>query len=54
MSVHKWQAYINYNHKRICLGCFDSEEEAALEYNKKAKELFGEFAYINQIKENNK
>lgn len=29
------------------LGCFNSEEEAAKAYDTKAKEVYGEFAYIN-------
>jgi len=32
--------------------CFDTEVEAALAYNEKAKELFGKYAYQNVIKQN--
>ena len=35
--------------KRYRLGCFKTPQEAALAYNKKAKELYGEFAYQNKI-----
>jgi len=35
--------------KDIYLGSFVSEHEAAAAYNKKALELFGEYAYINKI-----
>lgn len=45
----KWVAAINKNGKRIHLGCFESELEAAFAYNKKAVEMFGEFAYLNSI-----
>jgi len=43
----KWQAIIQYNGKRINVGRFLTEKEAAEAYNLKAKELFGEFAYLN-------
>jgi hypothetical protein len=45
---NKWQAEIMNNKKRFNLGYFKTAKEAAIEYNKKALELFGEFAYINQ------
>ena len=43
----KWKAYITYEGKRIHLGYYDIEEEAARVYDKKAIELFGKFAYLN-------
>ena len=46
-----WQAEIRQNSKGIFLGRFSTEIEAAKAYNKKAKELFGEYANPNIIKE---
>lgn len=43
----KFAAKIGYNNKGINLGTFSTMEEAARAYDKKAKELFGEFANLN-------
>lgn len=43
----KWQAAIKINGKRIILGYFYDEIEAAMAYDRNAEELFGEFACIN-------
>ena len=43
-------AQIKYNYNCIFLGYFKNEIEAAKAYNKKAIELFGEFAKINIFK----
>jgi len=45
----KWRAQIQNKHKNIYLGYYNTEEEAALAYNKAALEYFGEFAKINDV-----
>lgn len=47
----KWRAVIQYKGKYIHIGYFDCKHEAARAYNKKALELFGEFAHLNVIEE---
>jgi|TARA_R110002020_G_C15975619_1_gene747963 hypothetical protein len=42
-----WEAYIMFNQKNIYLGSYKTKEEAARAYDKKAIELFGEFAQLN-------
>ena len=44
-----WVAQIKHNQKDIYLGMYKTKEEAALVYNKKAIELFGEYVYLNVI-----
>ena len=42
-----WRASVGYNNQRINVGVFASEIEAAMAYDAKARELFGEFALTN-------
>jgi hypothetical protein len=45
----RWYAACEYNNKQIKIGRFATEIEAALAYNKKAKELWGEYVTINNV-----
>ena len=44
----KWVAKANKAHIRSWIGYFDSEQDAALAYDAKAKELWGDECYLNQ------
>lgn len=44
---NKWRAIIAYEGKQKYLGIFENEKDAAIEYNKYAIEIFGEYANIN-------
>ena len=43
----KWRAYVSVNSKQVHVGLFNSAEEAAHARDQKAKELHGEFAWLN-------
>jgi hypothetical protein len=49
---NRYQARIIINYKNISLGYFKSEKDAAITYNSKALELYGEFAWLNEIPTN--
>ena len=44
-----WKAHIGVNNKRIELGNYKNEVDAAKAYNEGAKKYHGEFAYLNVI-----
>lgn len=46
-AARKWLARIGHNRKRIYLGSYDSELEAAQAYDRAALEHFGEYALTN-------
>lgn len=46
---NKWRAQISINKKAKNLGRFNTEKEAALEYNRVAFQVYGEFAKLNEI-----
>jgi hypothetical protein len=45
----RWRAEITINYKRMNLGTYDTQEEAAKAYNVTAVSLVGEFAYLNPV-----
>ena len=45
----KWRSRITLNGKTMHLGLFATATEAARAYNEKAKELFGDFANLNEV-----
>lgn len=49
----KWVVHIQINGKVLHLGYFLKEEDAAKAYNRKALELFSEFACLNKDKKGN-
>jgi len=44
-----WSVMLQKHRKRYFVGYFRDEDEAGKAYNEKAKELFGEFARLNNI-----
>lgn len=44
-----WRSEITINGKKIWIGCFPTAREAAIAYNNKAFELYGEFACLNKV-----
>lgn len=48
-QMKKWKAQIQCNYRHIHIGLYKTEIEGAKAYNEKAKELFGTYAYLNEI-----
>ena len=48
-KTSRWVVKIKANKKAHYVGVFRCEHEAACAYNKKALELHGEFAYLNEV-----
>lgn len=53
-KVNRWQAHIKKGDEyRRYLGLYDSEQDAARAYNAAARHLFGPYAYINDVPDDN-
>lgn len=48
-KAKRWETSITLHRRRIHLGCFTSEEDAARAYNVSALRLFGEYARLNEV-----
>lgn len=48
-NLKKWKSRCSLNRKQYYLGLFEDEIDAARAYNIKAKELHGEYAYLNEV-----
>lgn len=46
-NCDRWAAQLVFNGKKVYLGVYKNAADAALAYDKKAKELFGPFARLN-------
>lgn len=44
---NKWRATIKYGSKAIHIGLFDTKNEAAKAYDRVAKKIYGEYAWLN-------
>lgn len=50
-ASRKWRAQLYVDGKKMCLGHFTNKHDAARMFNFWAKDLQGEFAWLNKIKE---
>ena len=47
----RWYAQVSHEGRRVYVGCFTCEHQAALAWNKKALELWGENALLNEVEQ---
>jgi hypothetical protein len=45
---NKWRARITFNGRGILIGDFDTEKEAGMAYDARARQLFGDYASLNE------
>ena len=45
----KWKGQLGFNHQVVYLGLYETELEAAIQYNENAISYFGEFAWLNSL-----
>lgn len=50
-EANRYRAVISVNGKSLHLGMFDTPEEAAIAYNKKSREIFGEEGKLNVVQQ---
>lgn len=48
-SRNQWKAVIGYNYRKIQIGRYATELEAATAYNEKARQLHGKYAVLNKV-----
>jgi len=48
-TYKRFRSSVSVSGKRVYGGCFKTEKEAALSFNKLAKKYQGEYAYLNRV-----
>ena len=49
VARNKWIAEITKDYKKLYIGCFATLKEACDAYDEKARELHGEYAWLNLL-----
>jgi hypothetical protein len=48
-QISKWVGTIHIDRKKIHIGCFEQEDDAAIAYDAAAIQLYGDYAWLNII-----
>ena len=48
-AIRPWKAQMQFQKRTKHIGCFETEKEAALAYNKRAVRYLGIYAKINEV-----